>query len=131
MNVGVFNARSLCNKTVAIFESLSDLDVDVCFLSETWLRRGDSSKVSEIKDLGYNIKHVSRQGRGGGVAIAYKKNMMVTKNSTKMYKSFEHIECTMKSTSNEVLTIVCLYRSCTASNANVSDFCNEFDQYMS
>ena len=87
---------------------MSDLDVDICCLSETWLRKGDTSKISEIKELGFCVRHVSRPGRGGGVAIAYKKNINVTKVTKKnVYGSFEHIECLAKSTSNKPLRIMC------------------------
>ena len=65
---------------MTVFEYLSDLNVDICCFTETWLRKGDTSKISEIKELGYSIRHVSRAGRGGGVAVAYKNNINVTKN---------------------------------------------------
>ena len=73
LNIGVFNSRSICNKTAGVFDLLTDFDTDVCFLTETWLRKGDTSKVAEIKDLEYELFHQSRPGRGGGVAIAFKK----------------------------------------------------------
>ena len=114
-----------------MFELLTDLNIDICCLTETWLRKGDTSKVCEIKELGYNIHHVSRAGRGGGVGIAYKKNLDVTKRNSKSYKSFEHTECVVRSTSNEILTIVCIYRSGTVRNSNVTDFCTDFDEYLS
>ena len=115
---------------MAVFEYLTDLNVDICCLTETWLRKGDSSKICEIKDLGYNIHHVSRAGRGGGVAIAYKKNIEITKVNSKLYKSFEHIECLVKSTSHEILRVICIYRSGTATNSNVKDFCVDFEDYL-
>ncbi len=80
--------------------------------------------------MGYNIHHISRAGRGGGVAIAYKKNIELTKQNSKFYKSFEHIECLVKSTSHEILRVICIYRSGTATNSNVKDFCVDFDDYL-
>ena len=110
---------------------MSDLDVDICCLSETWLRKGDTSKISEIKELGFCVRHVSRPGRGGGVAIAYKKNINVTKVTKKnVYGSFEHIECLAKSTSNKPLRIICLYRSGTGVKSSISDFCEDFNDYL-
>jgi len=124
------NTRSLCNKTVGVFELLSDHNIEVGFLTETWLRKGDSSKIAEIKDLGFNIIHHSRPGRGGGVAIAYKKNLTAYRRASKSFGSFEHIECTMASSGNELLRLVCIYRSCTAALSTVSNFCHDFDDYL-
>ena len=130
INVGVFNPRSLCNKTVGVFELLLDRDIDVCLLSETWLRKGDTSKISEIKDFGYNLHQQSRPGRGGGVAIVYKKGLDVSKRNIPAYKSFEHLECVLKSPSNGLIRLISVYRSCTARLSNISDFLKDFDDYL-
>ena len=129
MKMGVFNARSICNKTVGVLELLSDQKVDICMLSETWLRKGDTSKISEMKDLGYNTYHCSRPGRGGGVAILYKKTLRLTKIKNKAFKSFEHIECSMMSGSS-IVRLTCIYRSPTAAHSYITDFLNDFDQYL-
>ena len=126
----MFNPRSLCNKTVGVFELLSDKSIDVCFLTETWLSKGDTSKIAEIKDLGYGIIHQSRPGRGGGVAIAFKKHMTITRARTKLYKSFELIEGMLKSGTGELLRLCCIYRSCTAKLATMNQFLLDFDEYI-
>ena len=113
-----------------MFEQLSDSDIDICFLTETWLRKGDTSKIAEIKDLGYSIIHQSRPGRGGGVAIAFKKDLAVSKTKTKSYKSFEMIEGLLKSNSGELLRLCCIYRSCTAKLSNLTEFFHDFDEYL-
>ena len=130
LHIGLFNTRSLCNKTAGVFELLSDSNISVCLLTETWLRKGDTSKISEIKDHGYNIAHQSRAGKGGGVAIAHKKHLQVTRRKTKIYKSFEHIESTIQSSPNELLRFCCVYRSCNPKRSNVPDFCKDFDDYL-
>ena len=107
-----------------------DSSIDVCFLTETWLRKGDASKIAEIKDYSYNLCHQSRRGKGGGVAIAFKKHIKITRSRRKTYKSFELIECLAKSSSNELLRLCCVYRSCTASLSNVNDFCKDFDDFL-
>ena len=113
-----------------MFELLSDKGIDVCFLTETWLRKSDTSKIAEIKDLGYGIIHQSRPGRGGGVAIAFKKHMTITRARTKSYKSFELIEGMLKSSTGKLLRLCCIYRSCTAKLATMSQFLLDFDEYM-
>ena len=130
INVGVFNPRSLCNKTAGVFELLLERDIDVCLLCETWLRKGDTSKISEIKDFGYGLLHQSRPGRGGGVAIAYKRDLDVSKRNTPVYRSFEHIECLLKSSNSGLVRLISVYRSCTAKVSNISDFLADFDDYL-
>ena len=130
LNIAVFNARSICNKTAGVFELLSDANINVCLLTETWLRKGDTSKISEIKELGFKIIPQSRKGRGGGVAIAYKKDLEFTRKPTRNFTSFELVESVLNSSSNELLRFCCVYRSCTVKLSKISDFCEEFDSYL-
>ena len=130
IKIGVFNSRSLCNKTAGVFEILQDNKIDVCFLSETWLRKGDSAKISEIKDYGFNLLHQSRPGKGGGVAVAFKRNLDIQRCKRQSYKSFEHIECVLDSSSSGLLRLVSVYRSCTARLSGLNYFFDEFDVYL-
>ena len=130
INIGVFNSRSLCNKTAGVFEILQDNSIDVCFLSETWLRKNDAAKLSEIKDYGFNMLHQSRPGKGGGVAVAFKRNLNIQRCKFQSYKSFEHMECVLDSSSSGRLRLVSVYRSCTARLSNLKNFLEEFDEYL-
>ena len=131
LNVAIFNSRSICNKTVGVIEYLTDLDTDVCFISETWLRKGDTSKIKEIKELGFNIIHKSRAGKGGGVAFIFKKGIRIICQKTKCYKSFEVIEGILESNTTDILRISCIYRPGTGKYGKVVDFCSEFEEYLS
>ena len=45
---------------------LRDNSVDVTFLQETWLNRGDNNIYAEMKEYGYRIiKSVRDKNRGG------------------------------------------------------------------
>ena len=100
-------------------------------MTETWLRKGDTSKIAEIKELGYNIHHKSRSGRGGGVAFIYRKSLNVVRQQTKAYKTFEVIECFINSPNSDMLRLCCIYRPGTPKAfGNFNDFCNDFDQYL-
>ena len=78
MNFGLFNSRSICNKTISVLQLLSDFDLDICCVTETWLRKADTAKFAEMKDLGYAIHNQPRAGRGGGVAILFKNCLKLT-----------------------------------------------------
>ena len=58
----LFNARSLCNKTVGVTEFLKENKCDICFVTEAWIKMKDESVIAELLDLGYEIKFQPRKG---------------------------------------------------------------------
>ena len=48
-------------------------DFDIIGISETWLDNNVSNKAVSIR--GYDLIHVDRSGRGGGVGVYIKSNM--------------------------------------------------------
>lgn len=111
---------------------LEDFDTDICCATETWLRKDDNAKFSEMKELGYSIHSQPRAGRGGGVAVLYKKSLKVTPQKCKRFKTFESCECTFKSSSGDILRIVSIYRSgtSTSQSANIPQFLTDFEQLL-
>jgi len=132
MNFALFNCRSICNKTAGVMQLLEDFDTDICCATETWLRKDDNAKFSEMKELGYSIHSQPRAGRGGGVAVLYKKSLKVTPQKCKRFKTFESCECTFKSSSGDILRIVSIYRSgtSTSQSANIPQFLTDFEQLL-
>ena len=118
---------ALNDKTVGIIEYLNDLDTDLCLMTETWLRKGETSKVREIKDLGYLMMHRSRPGRGGGVAVIYKKSLSVKPQKTVKYKCFEVMEGLVESNLCHLIRVCCVYRPGTGIHGSVAEFCIEFE----
>ena len=88
MIVGLINARSMCNKTVGIMELLNDFNIDICCVTETWFKKSDKAKFSEIKDFGYETLSTPRSGRGGGVAFLFKYSLKLKKQKSIKYKTF-------------------------------------------
>ena len=122
-----FNSRSLRNKTTQVLELLLENNSDICSLSETSLRPGDSAIENEFHERGYSIFHNPRMGRGGGTAIAYRSHLRVTKQTTKRFMSFEVTEALLKA-NGEQFRICSIYRSSTKSTLNV--FLEEFEDYL-
>ena len=115
-----FNCRSIRNKTTGILTHLSERNVDIAFLQETWLKKSDGAIISEIKEYGYHTIMFSkpRNNWGGGVAIIYKSNLNVDRVPNKIkYKSFEHIECVIR-TEREVFRVANIYRNEYSKNIN-------------
>lgn len=81
------NARSICNKVSSVLELLSDNEIDVCFLTESWLKVSDKAKFAEIREHGYDILSAPRKGRGGGVAFLFNSNYVnLKRNNVNSFK---------------------------------------------
>ena len=50
LTVGCLNTRSLCNKTSRVLELLQEHKIDMCCITETWLKKDDSAIFAEIHD---------------------------------------------------------------------------------
>ena len=127
----LFNARSLCNKTVGVTEFLKENKCDICFVTEAWIKMKDESVIAELLDLGYEIKFQPRKGsrRGGGVCVLYKPDLNVNKCNIKSYKSFEVLQVTIKSL-HSFIRVSTFYRTGKLSSNKRAVFINELDNYL-
>ena len=100
LNCMLVNARSLNNRTIdSLFNILLvDEKVDVCCVTETWLKPSDQVLLAEIKSRGYEIVSSPRTSkkRGGGVAFICKSLYKYTVIKTPKYKFFELLEVVLK-----------------------------------
>ena len=73
------NAWSIRNKISSCQHYLQDEKIDMCAITETWLKLDDIIHPKEIAPPGYDIISKPRSdGRvGGGVALVYKPSMKV------------------------------------------------------
>ena len=78
MNCSLINIQSVGNKTNIIHSLITDQDLDICMLTETWLRNNisDNSKINEMTPITHNFYHVPRINKsGGGVGLLIKKTI--------------------------------------------------------
>ena len=110
LNFVCLNIRSLKNKTTSLFDFIVSQNLDVLALTETWLCNGDNIILNELLPPGYDIRHVDRGRRCGGVSLIYKKyisfrNIVITNEITQ----FELLDCIIKV--NKLSTrVVVVYR---------------------
>ena len=75
-------------------ETVSELDIDLFFVQETWLMKSDTSILQEVREYGYEIV-TERKPRtidiGGGVAVVYKKSLNCKILRQDQYPSFEFL----------------------------------------
>ena len=133
LRLGTFNVRSLVNKTVGVMEHLLEVDCDICFIQETFLREGDKAKLAEIKDYGWGVLSDPRKHRsGGGIAMLYR-NSIQLKSNTKVtkYKSFQVMESVLN-TSTEMVRLINIYRPPYTKKARHTEcnFLEEFEDYL-
>ena len=64
-----WNVQSICNKVDLIMSVLVDNNIDLAFITETWLSSQSNSITAHIKSYGFDLVHVFREERGGGVGI--------------------------------------------------------------
>ena len=104
----VINARSLCNKLDEFHLFLSDYDVDVCCVTETWLT--DSTPDSLICHGDYTVYRHDRITLRGGVAIFVK--AAIHSEMVAIPKQFESVEivCVDLIFDDADCRVICLYR---------------------
>ena len=80
-------------------------------LCETWLKTPTDAFVrNDLTPTRYAIKHTPRPtGKGGRVAIIHKSGLNIRKWTIEVFRTFEHIKCTLK-TCKSSMRIVVIYR---------------------
>jgi exonuclease III len=120
LKFSLFNAHSVCNKTLAhslynktlaIKDYLVDHDIDILAVTESWLSPGDEDKltIGELVPTGYSFEHVARGSHGGGVGLLHKTGLKFKSETSAVYKSFEFMETTLVH-EGEHLRLIVLYR---------------------
>ena len=122
-----WNARSLQNKLDHLITLLSEEDLDVAVITETWFKTQQNNCTATLRENGYSIFHLNREEKGGGgVAIIHRDSLKL--NNAKCY-NFETFECvigSIASMSSQKITFVAMYRFCELSPlAFLSEF-NDF-----
>ena len=123
----VWNAQSLVNKIDEVIQFLSDNQVAIACISETWFSEEGNITTFAIKEAGYEIDHTYRSKRGCGVAILWKSNIKVKCNlKTKDYSSFEYKNILLEGTVQ--INLIYIYRHW---EFPISQFLDELDVFLS
>ncbi len=72
--MALINARSLANKTFILNDLFASHKLDFVFITETWLKAGDMSSLSELSSTGgcSFFSTPGSIGQGGGLAVLFK-----------------------------------------------------------
>lgn len=131
MRCGLFNPRSVRNKSTALNELTLDNSLDILLLCETWLGHDDDDAViSDLCPDGYTFSHRPRKSQkiGGGVGILYKSTYKSELIDSNRYNSFELIESNLQICDKQVYVAV-IYRP-DPHGCNFRNFLLDFEQYI-
>ena len=106
---------------------LTNNNLDVCVLTETWIKEDDNVTSARLCPNGYKSLSISRpNGTGGGITIVFKKDLNVTKTCTTTYTTMEMATFWIN-INNHVINLVTIYRP---PDTNILDFCCEFTDIL-
>ena len=79
LHLAHINTQSIRSKTLDFQEYVMSKDIDVCAVTETWLKEDEIFDKKRIAPIGYSvISHPRRDKRDrGGIAMVYKDNIKV------------------------------------------------------
>ena len=70
LKIGLINIRSLAPKATFVNELITDHQVEILCLTETWLKTDEYIALNESAPPGYSYTHVPRQWRGYIILIS-------------------------------------------------------------
>lgn len=94
LSICLINPWSICNKAASINDFITEHEIDILAITETWLTGSpsDDPVISTLLPNGYRIIHTPRGSRGGGIAVVYRQSLSISRVDTSC-RSFEVLEC--------------------------------------
>ena len=134
LQLTLVNPCSVRNKSADIVEYVVNTGIDVCLMTETWLKSRDAVSRAELKPMGYDFNDSPRPGErsGGGIGILFKNSIICKVLSSGELKSFEYAHYELSFLKSK-LDIHVIYRPPYSTNHPVTTatFFNEFQNYLS
>lgn len=128
--MGLMNCRSINNKTAIISLFIVDSQIDVIFLTETWLKTGLHSEwnLADATPNGFKSHSIPRDsGRGGGLAIIHKDCLKVSVLPHLCFSTFESALYQIKAGIKQFHVLLIYRPPC----KSVSEFISNFSDQLS
>lgn len=98
LRIGLFNAQSSVKKALDIHDVIVEKFLDVLIITETWLREaGHEVVITPMTPRGFVFVNHPRQSKrlGGGIAIIFRKSLIVKLLSDETFTTFESMNFTI------------------------------------
>ena len=121
------NCHSIVNKAADFKVELMEHNLDVCALTETWIREGDDTTAIQLCPDGYSSVSIPREGRiGGGIAIVHKSD--ITWRSKSIY-NYQTMKCAdfLLDFQNMLVNLCVIYRP---PDTSIAAFCEDLTDYQ-
>uniref|UniRef100_A0A9J7XQL8 Endonuclease/exonuclease/phosphatase domain-containing protein n=1 Tax=Cyprinus carpio carpio TaxID=630221 RepID=A0A9J7XQL8_CYPCA len=136
IKLGLLNIRSLSTKALFVNNMITDHNLDVLGLTETWLKPDDYIIINESTPQDYCYKHEPRpKGKGGGVASIYINVFRISQRAGFKYNSFEvmvlHITLSRETNVNDKSPVMFALATVYRPPGHHTDFIKEFADFTS
>ena len=121
------NCSSIVNKTSDFKVELMEHNLDVCALTETWIREGDDTTTIQLCPDGYSSVSIPRDGRiGGGIAIVHRSDITLRSKSVYNYQTMECADFLLDF-QNMLVNLCVIYRP---PDTSIVSFCDDLMDYQ-
>ena len=121
------NCHSIVNKTADFKVELIEHNLDMCALTETWIKESDNTMVIQLCPGGYSSVSIPREGRiGGDIANMHKSD--ITLRSKTIY-NYQTVECAdfLLDFHNVLVNLCVIYRQ---PNTSIVAFCEDLTDHQ-
>ena len=102
LKCALLNSHSIINEIQDIHIELCTNNINFCALIETWIKEDDMLTLNRMCPKGYDSTSIPRSDKaGGGLAVAYKKDLNVLVQKSGKTNTMEYLAVTLKGDSHE------------------------------
>ncbi len=132
-NFSCLNAQSVKNKTHSLKDYILERNIQLCAITETWLKPQHDVEMGELKPAGFKLDPIHRlHNRAGGIAIVHHSSLKAEVKDKGSRQSYQYMDMFIPRGSESIRLLV-LYRPPYHSRTNpvpVSIFFEEFSSHM-